>query len=232
LEQAKTERLQQERLKEEADAEGRRARLRHQVQLALSVTLPPNLSFEKQRLLADTLEAELSRANAEDAEAAIPIIKAVTDRFIASLVAEDRMQQQRRHAFDSVLRDIRWTHGSNEADEAEAASATRAAFSSLAPDATEREIRCAAEAAIAPVRDKVKQRVRREEIIKSGVQEIVPYLERLERAGGISRKTLGDYSFVTALKDSVRSRLQERLTSESPANVRKLVHEIVDGEID
>jgi hypothetical protein len=232
LEQARAERLQQERLKEEADAEERRARLRQQVQLALNMTLPADLPFERQRALADALEIELLRANAEDTETAVPIIKAVTDRFIASWVTEERAQRQRRNVLDSVLREIRWTHGSTEADEAEAASATRAAFCNLAPDATESEIRCAARAAIATICEKIERRVRRNEIIESGVQEIVPYLERLERAGGISRETLADYRFVTVLKASVRSRLQEELTSESPTNVRKLVHEIVDGEID
>lgn len=231
LEQARAERLREERLKEEADAEERRARLRQQVQLALNVILPADLPFEKQRGLSDALEAELLRANAEDAETAIPIIKAVTGRFIASWLAEERAQQQRRHVLDSILRDIRWTHGSTEADEAEAAIATRAAFCSLAPNATASEIRCVAKAAIATICEKIERRVRRNQIIESGVQEIAPYLERLERAGGISRETLGDYRFVTALKDSVRTRLQEELTSESPAKVRKLVHETVDGEI-
>ncbi|HET8926009.1 MAG TPA: helix-turn-helix domain-containing protein [Candidatus Acidoferrum sp.] len=232
LERARAERLRQERLKEEADTEERRARLRQQVQLALSVTLPADLPFEKQRALADALEAELLRANAEDAETAIPIIKAVTDRFITSLLAEDRARQQRTRVLESVLLEVRWTSGSTEVDEAKATDAVRGVLSSLAPDATEIEMRRAAKAAIATIREKIEQRVRRNEIIESGVQEIVPYLERLERAGGISRKTLVDYRFVTALKDSVRTRLQEELTTEGPANVRKLVHELVDGELE
>lgn len=232
LEQARSERLRQERLREEADAEERRARLRQQVQLALSVTLPPDLPFEKQRLLADTLEAELSRANVEDTETAIPIIKAVTDRFIACWSAEYRARQQRTRVLESVLREVRWTRGSTEVDEAEATNAIRAALSSLAPDAPESEIRCAAKATVAPICEKIERRVCRNEIIESGVQEVVPYLERLERAGGISRETLRDYRFVIALKNSARSRLQAELTSESPTHVRRLVHNIVDEELD
>jgi excisionase family DNA binding protein len=232
LEQARAERLRQERLKEEADAEERRVRLRQQVQLALSATLPADLPFEKQRALADALETELFRANVEDEKTAVPIIEAVTDRLIASWLAEARTRQQRARVLESVLLEVRWTRGSTEVDEAEARDAIRARLSSLTPDATESETRCAAKAAIATVRERIEQRVRCNEIIESGMEEIVPYLERLEHAGGISRKTLADYRFVTALKDSVRTRLQEELTSESPAKVRKLVHEIVDGEIE
>lgn len=231
-EQARAERLREERLKEEADAEVRRARLRQQVQLALHVTLPAGLSSERQRALADALETELLRGNVEDEETAVPIVKAVTERLIASWLAEDQARQQRMDILESVSREVRWTHGSTEVDEAEATNAIRGVFHGLTPDATESEMRCAAKAAIATIRENIERRVRRNRTIESGVEEVVPYLERLESAGGISRQTLGDYSFVTALKDSVRSRLQDELTNESPTNVRKLVHEIVDGEIE
>jgi hypothetical protein len=64
--------LRHERLKEQADADERRARLRQQVQLALNATLPGDLPFEKQRALADALETELLRANVEDEKTAVP----------------------------------------------------------------------------------------------------------------------------------------------------------------
>ena len=147
-------------------------------------------------------------------------------------MAEDRARQQQTRVLESALLDVRWTRGSTEIDEVQATDAIRGVLSSLAPDATESEMRCAAKAAIATIRENIEQRVRRNEIIESGVEEIVPYLERLERAGGISRNTLVDYRFVTALKESVRTRLQEELTNESPAKLRKLVHEIVDEEIE
>ena len=72
LEQAKAERLRHERLKEQADADERRARLRQQVQLALNATLPADLPFEKQRALADALETEPLRANVEDEKTPVP----------------------------------------------------------------------------------------------------------------------------------------------------------------
>jgi hypothetical protein len=100
-------------------------------------------------------------------------------------------------------------------------------------------MRCAVKAAVAPIRNKVEQREaekrveiqrrrQRQEIIDSAVREVEPYLERLKRAGGIEF----DWSFVNQLKDVLRARLDSEITNQNAAELRRLVHEIIDGEID
>jgi excisionase family DNA binding protein len=240
LENARAERLRQERLQQDAATERRRAALREQVQLALSVTVPVELSAEKQRELSDQLEAELRRANVEDPELAIPIIKAVCERFRVSLLREKRDQGRRERIVESARSEIATTCGSTENDEAEAVAAARTALSSLSSDIPETEMRCAVKAAIAPVRSKVEQREsekrldiqrrrRRQETIDSAVEEVEPYLERLKRAAaGIEF----DFSFVSRLKDVVRARLAAELTNQNAGELRRLVHETIDSEIE
>lgn len=77
----------------------------------------------------------------------------------------------------------------------------------------------------------IERRVRREQLIESGLKEIGPYLERLHHAGALSKQTLADYGLRRALEVSVRSRLQTELTTESPADVHRLVRKIVDSEL-
>jgi excisionase family DNA binding protein len=239
LENARAERLRQERFQHDAAAERRRASLRQQVQLALSVTVPVNLPLEKQREIADLLEGELRRANVEDMESAVPIIKAVCERFRVSLVKEKRELDRREKIVESARFEIATTCGSTESDKAEAVVAARAALSSLSPDIPETEMRCVVKAAIAPIRSKVEQREaemrveiqrrrQRQEAIELGVGEVEPYLERLKRAGGIEF----DFGFVNRLKDAVRVRLGTELANQNAAELCRLVHEIIDSEID
>jgi len=229
---ARAERLRQERLNEAAMREQRRARLRQQVHVALNTAFPVGLPLEKQRALGETLDVELSRASVEDAEAAVPIIKAVTDRFIAVCVTEERAQQARERILNTAVREIRWTRGSTESDESEAGTLVRAAFSNLSPETKENEMRGAAIAATAPIRERIAQREHRKEIVESGVREVFPYLERLHRAGGISRETLFDFSFRRDLETAVRRRLSVEPETEDPGAVRRLVHNVVDAEIE
>ena len=239
LEQARSERLRQERLQQDAGTERRRALLRQQVQLALSVTVPVELGLHKQRELSDLLEAELRRANVEDGESAIPIIKAVCERFRVSLSNEKRNQDRRERIVDTARREIATMCGSTESDEAEAVATARGLLSSLSSDIPETEMRCAVKAAIAPIRSKVEQREaekrveiqrrrQRQETIESAVREVEPYLERLKRAGGIEF----DWSFVNHLKEVLRARLDSEITNQNTAELRRLVHEIIDSEID
>jgi len=239
LENARAERLRQERLQQDATTEHRRAALREQVQLTLSVTVPVELSAAKQRELSDQLEAELRRANVEDPELAIPIIKAVCERFRVSLLSEKRDQGRRERIVDSARREIATMCGSTESDEAEAVATAHAVLSSLSSEIPETEMRCAVKAAVAQVRNKVEQREaekrveiqrrrQRQETIDSAVREVEPYLERLKRAGGIEF----DLSFVNQLKDVLRARLGAELTNQNTAELRRLVHEIIDSEID
>ncbi len=221
VERARAERLHQERLQQDADTERRRALLRQQVQLALCVTVPVELGLDKKRELSDLLETELSRANVEDSESAIPIIKAACERFRVSLVKEKRDQYRRARIVDSARREIWIMHGSTESDEADAVTVARTVLSSLSADISETEMRCAVKAAIAPIRRKVEQR-------EAAVGEVEPYLERLKRTGGIEF----DFSFVKRLKDAVRARLDAELPNQNPAELRRLVHETIDGEIE
>jgi len=231
-EQARAERLREERLAAESEAATQRARLREQVQVALSVAVPAEWPAEKHRALAEALDAELLRTNVADEESAFPIIRAVIDRFRVSWAAEARSIRLRERALDSAIRAIAWTPGSMEADELEAGKSVRQAFASLSPHASEREIRCAAEVAIAPIRERIEQKRRHKEIIEAGVSEIFPYLERLHRANGISRELLYDFAFRRDLESAVRLRLSADSAPQDPASVRRLVHEIVDAGLD
>jgi len=228
LEQARADQLRQERLQQEASAQQRRARLRQQVQVALSITAPANLSFEKHRALADALEVELQRANVEDPESALPIIKAVCERFTASVIAEEDDRRRRERIVDSARREIWGMWDATKVHEDEAVTAARRALSSIAPHAPEEELRCAAMAAIAPIRNTVEGQRRRKEIIELGVREVDTYLERLNRAGGIEF----DFMFVSRLKNVIRARLETALTNQTPTELRLLVHEVIDDEID
>jgi|SRR5271167_3366772 len=230
---ARAERLRQERLQQEAAAEQRRAALRQQVQLALHATLPASLTPDHQKELADTLEEELRRAGVETADTAAPIIRSVVSRFVETLLAQQRKRQRedvaqrdRSHELDMALWRVKRC-GSTEADEVEAAKAIRDAFAELPGDATDRELRSAADAATAPVREKIHQRLRRNGTIESGVREVDPYLERLKRSAGIEY----DFVFVSRLKDAVRARLGVEVTNQTHSELRRLVHEIIDREI-
>ena len=186
LEAARAERMRQERLQRDAAAQQLRARLRQQVQLALSIAAQGDLPPERHRELADAIDAELQRANVEDPDMATPIIKAVCQRFTRSLVAEATDRRTRERIIASARSDIYCMRNSTSEEATQAAAAARAAVSSIARNAPESELRDAVTAAVAPIRIAIEERSRqqsqRKETIELGVREVQSYLERLKRA--------------------------------------------------
>ena len=122
LEAARAQRMRQERLRRDAAAQ--RARLRQQVQLALSLAAQGDLPPEKHRELADAIDGELQRANVEDPDMATPIIKAVCQRFTRALVAEARDRRTRERIIASARSDIYCMVNSTSEDAIKAAAAS------------------------------------------------------------------------------------------------------------
>lgn len=133
------------------------------------------------------------------------------------------------------------TSGSTKDDEAEAMAAARAALAPLSCGLPEQELRAAIHIAIEPTRKKLEQRKeqrraeiqrqrQRQDTIESLLREVEPYLERLTRAGAVEIKS--DFSSVYQLKKTVRAKLEAQPLDQTPTELRHLVHEIIDGEIE
>jgi excisionase family DNA binding protein len=192
------------------------------------------LSARQRKEVLDGLENEIEKRQPAD-EPRLPVIIA---RSLAALVeplrAEHDAQETRQRLTNEVLGSLSfWT---TEAEKVRATVAIREALKRFDTFADVGEMRLALQDAVEPVRLATEERraeevrkARKADLVRQGLDEVFFYQLHLERAGQIE----WDSEFNDDLKEIVQRRLEADLSGdETQQNVKALVREIIDGELE
>ena len=125
---------------------------------------------------------------------------------------------------------LQFPYGMPDADQQVALSASREAFAALPEGTPERDLEAARDRSIKPFLDAHARRKRKEELIKAGLQQILPCIQKLEEEWEFDEMA---WTLSREIWEPTRKALQEVLTGdESAEEVGKAVRRIVRQQLE
>jgi len=153
---------------------------------------------------------------------------------IADREAESRAEQQRKRNQERRESLVRWTclpYDLPNEDERRAREAIRQTLAGLPQSASECDMEAARDRAIKPFIDANARRKRKEELTRQALEQILPYIQKLEQEWEFSGKTA--WSLCQEIREQIRIALGELLTGDESGDVvgrrlRRLVREALE----
>lgn len=193
-----------------------------------------------------TTDAERARASAAIREA-LGGVPRNAEKFELKVAADEAVRPIRqaveKRCLDERLttwavRELPW--GCTDSDERRLRRECAEILEELPADISEAEAKEVLEEAIRQATQEIEERKARDSrrrqkavLIQQGIAEVSSYLSALRRDGVISSKEYWDSDFKQDLTEAVKDTLEEELSGEeSTKELRELVQEIVDGELE
>ena len=215
----------------ERDAQERRRTLTEEALRSL-----PYLATEAEKVRATVAIREALRrldSHADVCEMRVAVQEAVKPVHLA---VEKRLLDTR--LLDWAIRELPWSR--TDRDEARIRRECAEIQAELPLGTSEAEGKEALESTLREACAEIEKRqaekdrqARKASLIQQGVAEVSSYLLELKREGEISDDDYWDSDFTADLKDAVRRGLEAELSGdETTQEVKELVHEIIDGDLE
>ena len=195
-----------------------------------------DLADSTRRLLPDGSYDEREHGKEVLAEALAKLAVGASERQLEAAAAEalEPIRATVAARQDRELRQelIRWAGlpwGLSQEAQADALEEIQEALDALPPGTARAELEKARDRVVEQYRQEHEQQEKKERLIETGLQQIYPYLQKLEREGEFDKST---WTLEQEIKQPIRERLEDELSGNEPEEqVRNRVRRLVREEL-